>query len=84
MTKDSRFQILLPVTITDKDRQQILEKVDDLNNSSLGAYLDPDLLIPIDEVSPETIQYHQEIFDAFSKPDLEPILTELIRNYRFT
>ena len=69
MTKDSRFHILLPITITDKDRAAILDRVDFLANLPDNR-LNPDLLFPIEDITPKMIkQAGGGLHEAFSKPN---------------
>ena len=64
MTKDSRFHILLPITITDKDRQEILDKIDDLNEPDFPC-LNIDSLKRFEDVDPAIIERDLELFRRF-------------------
>ena len=66
MTKDSRFKLLLPITITDAERQEILERISNLDRPIVGAYLDPDSLTPISDVDPKITESHLELFRAWN------------------
>ena len=68
MIKDSRFHILLPITITDKDRVAILDRVDFLVNLP-DSRLNPDLLFPIEDITPEMIKQAEGLHETFSKPN---------------
>ena len=78
MTKDSRFNIVLPITITEKDRVEILERISDFDLPEIPC-LSADSLTPISDITPEMVENALELHERFDKTN--PLLLEYINKY---